>query len=428
MRSCGRPRFRGAARCERRARAAPAPTSPRSRPASRSRWRPPRPRRRRAGCPPSDYLTGVSGGRRGHGRASSGPRVGCAVRVRRHALTAGDVSPEHAEVIVAVIDRLPVDAGLRDEAERVLLDQAASLNASELRKAGFDHLLEVLDPDGTARAEETALDRLERSAHLGRFLTIADDGLGGVRVRGPRHRRGRRDHRTRPARADRTAARHRPRLRRGRPRHRATTAPAPGTPSSSIPEVETEGLLPDQHGAKPRLTVTVTLDQLREGLRVRDPGHRRRPLRHRHPATRVRRRGHPRRLGSLGEVLDVGGRNAWSPPRSESPRAPRPALSVPGLPPAAGSPATPTTSGTGPTAVARHSTISSSFAGHHTLLHARGRSGSIRSTAGRSSIRHRVGTEPKDGSGLPHPLLTFPRNGGRCPRTCPCSLVVQESP
>ena len=65
----------------------------------------------------------------------------------------------------------------------MLLDQAASLNASELRKAG-DHLLEMLDPDGTARAEEAALDRLERSAHLGRFLTIADDGLGGVRVRG----------------------------------------------------------------------------------------------------------------------------------------------------------------------------------------------------------------------------------------------------
>ncbi len=65
----------------------------------------------------------------------------------------------------------------------MLLDQAASLNATELRKAG-DHLLEVLDPDGTARAEEAALDRLERSAHLGRFLTIAEDGLGGVRVRG----------------------------------------------------------------------------------------------------------------------------------------------------------------------------------------------------------------------------------------------------
>ncbi len=42
----------------------------------------------------------------------------------------------------------------------------------------------MLDPDGTARADEAALDRLERSAHLGRFLTIAEDGIGGVRVRG----------------------------------------------------------------------------------------------------------------------------------------------------------------------------------------------------------------------------------------------------
>ena len=57
------------------------------------------------------------------------------------------------------------------------------MNATELRKAG-NHLLEVLDLDGTARADERALDRLERSAHLGRFLTIAEDGIGGVRLRG----------------------------------------------------------------------------------------------------------------------------------------------------------------------------------------------------------------------------------------------------
>ena len=134
---------------------------------------------------PGDYLTSSSGGRRGHGqRLLRTARGLCGSRTATLlALTAGDVSPEHAEVIVAAIDRLPVDSALRDEAERVLLDQAASLNASELRKAG-DHLLEVLDPDGTARAEEAALDRLETSAQLSRFLTIADDGLGGVRVRG----------------------------------------------------------------------------------------------------------------------------------------------------------------------------------------------------------------------------------------------------
>ena len=141
-------------------------------------------------------------------------------------------------MIVAVIDRLPVDPAMRDEAERVLLDQAASLNASELRKAG-DHLLEMLDPDGTARAEEAALDRLERSAHLGRFLTIADDGLGGVRVRG----RGTvEDAAVIKTALHALAARCRAPTRTaakpaGTP---ATTAPAPGTPSSR-PVIEDPG-------------------------------------------------------------------------------------------------------------------------------------------------------------------------------------------
>ena len=91
---------------------------------------------------PGDYLTHISGGRRGHGSRVLRTAHGlCGSRTATLlALTAGDVSPEHAEVIVAVIDRLPVDSSIRDEAERVLLDQAASLNASELRKAG-DHLL-----------------------------------------------------------------------------------------------------------------------------------------------------------------------------------------------------------------------------------------------------------------------------------------------
>ena len=257
---------------------------------------------------PGDYLTSVSGGRRGHGqRLLRTARGLCGSRTATLlALTAGDVSPEHADVIVAVIDRLPVEPSIRDEAERVLLDQAASLNASELRKAG-DHLLEVLDPDGTARAEEAALDRLERSAHLGRFLTIADDGLGGVRVRG----RGT----VEDAAIIKTAL-------------HALAAPMPGTDPDcgetgrdtrdhgartwdalvelSLKAQEAEGLLPDQHGAKPRLTVTVTLDQLREGLGAAtlDTGD---DL----SMTAVRRLACdadviPAVLGSLGEVLDVG--------------------------------------------------------------------------------------------------------------------------
>ena len=67
-----------------------------------------------------------------------------------------------------------------------------------------------------------------------------------------------------------------------------------------------EGLLPDQHGAKPRLTVTVTLDQLRDalGAATLDAGD---DL----SASTIRRLACdaeviPAVLGSLGEVLDVG--------------------------------------------------------------------------------------------------------------------------
>ena len=168
---------------------------------------------------------------------------------------------------------------LRDEAERLLLDQAASLNASELRKAG-EHLLEVLDPDGTGRAEETALDRLERSAHLGRFLTIAEDGIGGVRLRG----RGT----VEDAAVIKTAL-------------HALSAPLPGTDpdcgetardlrdhgartwdalvETCLKAAEVDGLLPEQHGAKPRLTVDRHPGAAPSGAGCRDLGHRRRAVR-----------------------------------------------------------------------------------------------------------------------------------------------------
>ena len=257
---------------------------------------------------PGDYLTHVAGARHGHGsRVLRMARGLCGDRTATLlALQAGDVSPEHAEVVVAVVDRLPTSPVLRDEAERMLLDHAASLNASELRRAG-DHLLEVLDPDGTARADERALDRLERSAHLGRFLTIADDGIGGVRVRG----RGT----VEDAAIIKTAL-------------HALAAPRPGTDPDSgeggrdlrdhgarcwdalvetcLRAQEADGLLPDQHGAKPRVTVTVTLDALRTevGAATLDNGD---VL----SASAMRRLACdaeviPAVLGSAGEVLDVG--------------------------------------------------------------------------------------------------------------------------
>ena len=123
----------------------------------------------------------------------------------------------------------------------------------------------------------------------------------------PRHGRGRRGHQDRPARPGGTAAGHRPGLRRSRPRprdHGARTWDA--LVETCLKAQEAEGLLPDQHGAKPRLTVTVTLDQLRDGLGAAtlDTGD---DL----SAAAVRRLACdaeviPAVLGSLGEVLDVG--------------------------------------------------------------------------------------------------------------------------
>lgn len=46
------------------------------------------------------------------------------------------------------------------------------------------HVLEWLDPDGAERRDERAAEREERSAHAGRHLSLVDDGLGGVRIRG----------------------------------------------------------------------------------------------------------------------------------------------------------------------------------------------------------------------------------------------------
>ncbi|MGZ4491855.1 MAG: DUF222 domain-containing protein, partial [Nocardioidaceae bacterium] len=111
------------------------------------------------------YLTAIGGGRRGSGkrdlrtaRALTGDRG-----ATLEALRGGGISHEQATVIVATIERLPVDTALRAQAEKVLLDHAAAaVDATELEQGGR-HVLEVLDPDGTDRREEAALDREERA-------------------------------------------------------------------------------------------------------------------------------------------------------------------------------------------------------------------------------------------------------------------------
>lgn len=132
-----------------------------------------------------DYLTAVTGGLKGAGRrrlalarAVKGDRAATGA-----ALAAGDISRVQAQVVAAAVDRLPVDPGVRGAAEQLLLEMAHDHDATDLTAVGR-RIVERLDPDGTERAEERALEREERAAHRGRFLSISEDGIGGVRVTG----------------------------------------------------------------------------------------------------------------------------------------------------------------------------------------------------------------------------------------------------
>src|SRR6476661_2055432 len=99
------------------------------------------------------------------------------------AMLEGRVSPEQAAVIVDAVDKLPLDAGVRERGEAVLLEASTRLNATDLAKAAR-HLVEVADPEEAERKAERELDRQDRAAHHGRFLSIVEDGAGGVRLRG----------------------------------------------------------------------------------------------------------------------------------------------------------------------------------------------------------------------------------------------------
>ncbi len=133
-----------------------------------------------------DYVTVASGGHKGAGPATV--RLATAVTEPLmapvgEALRDGWLSTAKAQVIERAIDSLPGDPGLRRRGLQVLLDTAKTLDATELRKL-TQRLLTVVDPDGDERRDERALDRLERAAHLTRHLTITDDQAGGAWIKG----------------------------------------------------------------------------------------------------------------------------------------------------------------------------------------------------------------------------------------------------
>ena len=237
-----------------------------------------------------DYLTAVTGGTKGAGRrlvamarALSTDRTTTAA-----ALVVGRLSRSQAEVIVAAVDRLPVDPGMRGAAERLLVEAARDHDASELARRGR-HVAERLDPDGAERRDERALEREERAAHLSRFLSISEDGIGGVRVKG----RGSVEDAAWLKTVLFPLAAPRPADVPGACGAQPTTAATPGDRRGACgvqdcahdggdPRdhgarlwdalveagrlIATTDVLPESHGARPRLTVTVQHDALVEAL------------------------------------------------------------------------------------------------------------------------------------------------------------------
>lgn len=224
-----------------------------------------------------DFVTAVGGGHLG-----SGPQM---VRLSRDlaeevftpvadGLGDGWLSTAKAVVITRAVTALP-GACDRRRAVEVMLDEAKRLNASELARAG-KHLLHVIDPDAQDRADERALDREARAAHHGRFLGVTPDQCGGAWIKG------------RCSAED--AALFRSTLMplaaptpTGEPTCQPETCQTPGCGHDgrdprdhgarmldALTELcrraQTAELLPDQHGATPRVMITLDAETLRTGI------------------------------------------------------------------------------------------------------------------------------------------------------------------
>src|SRR3569623_544119 len=132
-----------------------------------------------------DWLTHLGGLRKGEGKrvvvrahALTGP-----LSATREAMAAGLVSPEQADVIVRSVEALPSGIAVRARGEETLVEHAGRFAAPDLARTGR-HLVHVVDPDAEDRKLERQLDREDRAAHLTRYLSVAFDGAGGVRLKG----------------------------------------------------------------------------------------------------------------------------------------------------------------------------------------------------------------------------------------------------
>jgi hypothetical protein len=265
-----------------------------------------------------DFVTAAAGEHKGAGpamvrlaQALDQPVLAPVAQAQRD----GWLSTAKAHVIARAIDRLPSSPEVRGAGVQTLLDEAKKLDATDLGKAAR-HLVEVVDPEGTERREERERDREERGAHLGRHFSIRDDGAGGAFIRGRC--------------SSEDAAQIRSTL-MPLSRPLPTSVPDCDPKTCDLPGCGHDGrdprdhgarmldalvealrllqgadVLPDSHGAVPRINIVMDLDDLREqtGAGAADTGEDLSPQ-------AVRRMSCdadiiPVVLGGGSEVLDVG--------------------------------------------------------------------------------------------------------------------------
>ena len=265
-----------------------------------------------------DFVTTIAGGHKGTGPATV--RLAAAVDQPLlapvgEALRDGWLSTAKAQVIQRAVDTLPGNPDLRARGVQVLLGEAKALDATDLKKL-TRRLLTVVDPDGEDRRDEQALDRLERVAHLHRHLSIIDDQAGGAWLKG---RCSAEDAALIKATLIPLAA---PEPASG-PVCDPHTCTVPGCGHhgrdprdhgvrmldallEGCRRLQTAEVLPESHGATPRLTLTMNLDDLRNltGFATTETGEQL-------SATAIRRiccdaQVIPAVLGTTAEVLDVG--------------------------------------------------------------------------------------------------------------------------
>lgn len=133
-----------------------------------------------------DYLTHLLGGHKGSGgglmRALEQLQGLPAVQT---ALEAGRVTLPQARAIAGKVQALPRVPEFRERVAEQMLELVASHghDASDLQ-ASFSAIVRELDPESALVNADKEKAKRERGAHTARYLSFAEDALGGVRVTG----------------------------------------------------------------------------------------------------------------------------------------------------------------------------------------------------------------------------------------------------